>query len=187
MSVARYQRRSAGGGGLQQGRQSRRLDVGHRAQPAERRDPLVELDPGAKPIHLLAVEGHRQGEGVLALHAVARMQHPLGPVAIVGEQEHALGVLVQASDRVEACPVGDERRRDEVEHRPLGMAIARGRRDAGRLVEHEIRLRRRPADDPAVHGDDGLLRVHPRPEGRGLAIHRDATGDDHRFGSPPGS
>ena len=54
------------------------------------------------------------------------MEDALGPAAVVGQDEQALGVLVEAPDRVQPRTLGDERRRDEVEHGP--------RRRAGRCV-----------------------------------------------------
>ena len=66
-----------------------------------------------------ASSGVPQPERVLALDAEARVEDPLGPVAVVGEQEHALGVLVEAADRVEPRALGHEGGRQQVEHGPV--------------------------------------------------------------------
>ena len=83
------------------------------------------------------VSGRARRDRVLALDAVARMEDVLGPVAVVGEEDQALGVLVEAADRVEARAAG-ELARDEVHDGPLGVAVLDGRGDAGRLVEGEV-------------------------------------------------
>ena len=61
------------------------------------------------------VERRGDPDRVLALDAVARMEHPLRPRPVVGKHQQPLGVLVQPPDRVEARALRDERRRDEVD------------------------------------------------------------------------
>ena len=96
---------------------------------AERRQALVERDPGAAaPRPARRSSGVAEPERVLALDAVARMQDPLGPAAVVGQQEQALGVLVEAPDRVEPGAVGHERGRA----RGRGRSCRRGGRASSR-------------------------------------------------------
>ena len=82
-------------------------------------------------------------------------------VAVVGQQEQALAILVEAARPGRAARrSGDERRRDEIEHGALGVPVARRSRSrrpacggAGR------RSRRGRSDEPAVDRDDGAVRV----------------------------
>ena len=80
----------------------------------ELRLPSSSSIPGAgrRPARARAAP---QPERVFALDAVARMEDALGPAAVVGQDQQALGVLVEPPDRVQPRAVGDERGRDEVE------------------------------------------------------------------------
>ena len=91
-----------------------------------------------------ASSGARSAERVLALDAVARVEDAVGPAAVVGQHEQALGVLVEPADRIQPGAVGDERGRDEVEDGRVGMPVARRRGDARRLVEEQMGRARRP-------------------------------------------
>ena len=88
--------------------------------------------------------GAASADRVLALDAVARMEHAVGPVAVVGQQQQPLRVLVEPADRVEPRAVGHERGRDEVEDGRLGVAVARRGGDAGRLVQQQVGHAPRP-------------------------------------------
>ena len=116
------------GSGAQQLAQTLRLDGGHRSEGAERRQALVERDPGSQSVGLVVVERRAEPERVLALDAVARVQHPVRPVAVVREQQEALRILVEAADRVEPRAVGHERGRDE----SRGRSARRGGRGSSR-------------------------------------------------------
>ena len=143
-STTRYQVRPRPGGGSTWAGEERRLGAGGGPQRDQAGDPLLQRDPGRERRPLAAVERAGDGHGVLALHAVARMEHPLGPRPVVGEQEQPLRVLVEPADGIEPRPARHEPRRDEVEHRPGGVAVGRGRGDAGRLVDREVDAGRRP-------------------------------------------
>jgi hypothetical protein len=65
------------------------------------------------------------------------MQDVLGPVAVAGEQDQPLGVLVQASDRKQAR-AAREIRRHEIEHGRHRVAVAHGGGHAGGLVDREV-------------------------------------------------
>ena len=140
------------------------------------------------------VESRPQRERVLALDAIARVEESFGPRAVVGQDEQSLGVLVEAPDRVQPRTLRDERGRDEIEHGPLGMPVARGRGHARRLVEQQVRRLRRRSDDPSVHRDHGAFRVglvadfrHPAVDGHAAlgdevlagAARRDARRGEH--------
>ena len=67
--------------------------------------------------------GHALDLGeVLLLHTVARMREQLREVAVVGEHQQALGVVVEPADREHARLA-----RHEVEHGAAALRIARGR------------------------------------------------------------
>ena len=91
-----------------------------------RRDPLLERDPRRERLALLPAERRADGDGVLALDAVARVEDPVGPRAVVRQEQEPLGVEVEAPHRVEARPTGREVGRDELEHRARGVAVGGG-------------------------------------------------------------
>ena len=112
------------------GRASGRAGRARVAMPSASSTPRLErLAPGRG-------SAAREPDGVLALDAVARMEHVLGPVAVVGEQDQALGVLVEPADRVQPraagrAPAGRGRRRSRacrsraVDVTPAGLWSAR--------------------------------------------------------------
>ncbi len=104
--------------GAQQLAQPLGLDGRHRAEGAERREALVQGDPGSQRVGLLVVERRAKPDRVFALDAVARVQHLVRPVPIVGEEQQALGILVEPTDRIEPRAVGHERGRDAFDHGP---------------------------------------------------------------------
>ena len=112
--VIRYQW-SRGGRGVDELDQASRLDVGLRPELQDARDAFLELDAGAKGRGDVAAQLVADAHRVLALDAVAGMEHRLRPGAVVGQQEQALGVAVEPADRVDARrfagPAGAGRRR----------------------------------------------------------------------------
>ena len=117
----------------------------------------------------------RSAERVLALDAEPRVEHPLGPAAVVRQDQQALAVLVEPADRVEARAVGHERRRDEVEdgrRRRGGPASSRSRRPAcgGAGTSSARRSRsagRRPRSWPSPGRPAGRASPAARRPGRG--------------------
>jgi hypothetical protein len=99
-------------------------------------------------------------------------------VAIVGDQEQALAVLVEAADGVELdVPDGEE-----IEDRLAALVVARGGEKAGGLVEHEVPVA------TAKHGDavnHDLVEVGVGPGAEGLThftVYAHAAGEDHLLG-----
>ena len=86
-------------------------------------------------------------DDVLLLVVVLGAQHLVDDVAVVGEQDQALGVLVEPADREDALGVVDE-----VDDVAVDVALGRAG-DADRLVERDVdraRLLARGADAVAV-------------------------------------
>ena len=100
--------------------------VGRRSEAGERgRDLRRARCPPLSPLDLLGGQGAAEADRVLAFDAVARMQDALGPATVVGQDEEALGVLVEPADRVEPGALGNERGRQQLEDGPRCVAVAR--------------------------------------------------------------
>ena len=108
------------------------------AQADQASETLVELGCQRAGLDLRCGQGTRQADRVLALDAEARMAQALAPVAVVGEQDEALGVAVEAADREEAAGSPAQVRRARagrpsrsacrsltVEVTPIGLSRAR--------------------------------------------------------------
>ena len=89
------------------------------------REPLVEPDPGPERRRWAALERLGEADGVLALDPEARMEDPLGPVAVVGEQDQPLGVAVEPADRVEPAGAAPERGGTRSRTVRVGVPVAR--------------------------------------------------------------
>ncbi len=106
------------------------------------------------------------------------MREPVCKRAVVREQQRARRVGVEATYRHDAGLV-----LDELDDRRPAARVARGRHDAGGLVEEHVcepLLRH----GPPVHLDDVVARDE-RVELAGLAVHRHAPGDDQLVGLAP--
>ena len=132
VSTARYQTSGARSPVADPGRRGSGPRRGAQRRPASR--ALLERDAVLERAALPGIERPGQADRVLALDAVARMEQPLRPVAVVGQQEQTLGVPVEPADRVEAPAPSARSGGHEVEHGALGMAVADGAGDADRLV-----------------------------------------------------
>ncbi len=136
---------------------------------------------------LLVAERLVEPHGVLALDAVARMEHALGPVAVVGEQQQALGIAIESAHRIEPRGFATKLRRNEVEDGFACVRVADRARHAGRLGHHQVDafLARRCSPDvrprraTSCAGSTGWPTVGDHP------VHRDATGRDHLLGLAP--
>jgi hypothetical protein len=83
------------------------LDLGHPPEVKQGRETLVDLDPRRERTALVAVEVRPQPDRVFPLDPEARVEDSLGPRPVVRQQQQALGILVEPSDRVEPGAVRD--------------------------------------------------------------------------------
>ena len=138
-------------------------------------DALFEADAAAQRRDRVRRQLTAHEHVVLALVAVARMQHAHRPVAVVGHEQHALRVGVEASDRIEALNAADE-----IDDRLAAVLVGCGAHDAGRFVQQHVALpedaRRDPVDlDARVRPDLRAERRHER------AVHHDVATADELF------
>ena len=144
-----------------------------------RRAAVLELDALAEaPDRVLVGIALDRGD-VDLLDPVARVRDPVRELAVVREQDRAGRVRVEAAD-------GDDADRvvDEVDDGAPSLRVARGRDDAGGLVQEDVRellpRNRLPVDrDPVVAADVGV-------ELAGLPVDGDAPGLDQLVGLAAG-
>ena len=111
------------------------------------------------------------------LDAVPRMRETVCELAVVRQEERAGRVGIEPADRHDARLA-----RDELHHGAPSVRVARGRDDAGGLVEKQVReplLRHRRAVD-----FDVVVRADERVQLTGPAVDGDAAGLDQVVGSP---
>ena len=116
---------------------------------------------------------------VLLVHAEARVGEAVGEVAVVGEQQQALGVAVEATDREHPGLGGHE-----VDHGRPALRVRRGGDHPGRLVEQVVDEPGLHADLRAVDLDDVDLGIDPPAEHRHLAVHAHAPSLDQVLAGP---
>ena len=163
--------------------------VGPRPQPAlqdahHRRRGALTLDAHAAAHPVQAVFGGfaSQARVVLAFDLVLRMEQLLGEGTVVGEQQQAFRVVVEAADRVDV--LGDLGQ--QVEHGGTPLGILPRRHVSAGLVEQDVAMPAGDADALAVDADVVAAGFGPRAqlEHRG-AVHRDAALRDERLGGAP--
>ena len=136
----------------------------HRAAPPARE--ILGADP---PLDLNLVD---------ARDLVARMEEAVAELAVIGEQEQALGVEVEATDGEQ--PLGA--RGQEIDHNGPALGIAPARHVTARLVQEHVAMRGNRGQRPPVDGDDVALGIGLRaglaPD---LAVDADAAGAEERL------
>ncbi len=107
-----------------------------------------------------------------------RMQQAVGQLAIGGHQEHAFGVIIEATDRPQLIRLG----RDQIAHglAPFGIVERRQHRVG---FEQDDRHRGLGAADVLIVELDAIhLRIDLRADlGDHRPVHANATGEDHLF------
>ena len=153
------------------------------ADDGGRRPPAPECHPAAQPLEG-ALVGHAAYAGVvLALDLVTRVQQARGEVAVVGEQQQALGVVVEAAYRIDVLV----HVRQQVQDRGPLLGVLPRRHVAARLVEEDVAVARGDAHALAVDANVVSGRVGPRAQlAHRLAVHRHPALQDQRFGGAPG-
>ncbi len=97
--------------------------------------------------------------------------------AVIGQQEQALGVRIEATNVKHANVAVDE-----VPHAWTPSVVFHRGNDPQRLVQRNHEVARRNGNPLIVHSDDNLIRVDPRAEFvSNLPIHADAPGADEEF------
>ncbi len=98
---------------------------------------------------------------------MAGMGDGVGELAVVGEQQQALGLRVQPTDRMKAVqrrvilahPILEDWK-DHVHHGGGGVGVVTGGDAAGGLVEYEVKARNLPRDAAPFHRNMIPLPVH---------------------------
>ena len=155
-------------------------------EPSVEQGDLGRRGAAVVELHALPEAAERAAVGlalhldeVLLVHAEARVGEPVGEVAVVGEEQQALGVGVE--------PAHGEHPRlggHEVDDGRAALRVARGGDDARRLVEQVVDEAGLHPDLGAVDLDDVDLRVDPSPEHGDLAVHPHPAGVDQVLAHP---
>ncbi len=90
---------------------------------------------------------------ILLRYAAAGVRDPIGPLAVVGQQQETLGVAVKPSHVEKALGSVDQRERGRA-----SLRVASRRHRAGRLVEHNIGGARRGGGQRAPVDRDSVAR-----------------------------
>ena len=110
------------------------------------------------------------------------MGQPVGQVAVVGQQQEAFAVGVEAADREHSRVRGDH-----VDDRRAAVGVSRSGDDPGRLVQQVMDEAGLGADRRAVDLDAVGRGVDPAPQFRDLAVDGDpALGDEILTGPAAG-
>ena len=97
---------------------------------------------------------------VHARHAVARMREPRRQVAVVGQDQQALGVEVEPADGVDVLAHA----RQQIDHRRPLLRIRSRRHVAARLVEQHVAMALGNLDAAAVDADVVVRRIGLRAQ-----------------------
>ena len=108
-----------------------------------------------------------------AIELVARMRHALGEIAVVGQDDQALGVEVEAADRIEVA--ADTGARDQVDDGRAPLRIRSGADDAAGLVQEQVAATGRGLQAASVDLD--LVRARDPPSCRARSTTLSVDGD----------
>ena len=108
------------------------------------------------------------------------MRQTMDELAVVGQQDEAECVRVEASDRNDSAM-----RSDQIENRRPAARVGRGGYDTGRLVQDDVGVPRVDVDTFAVDLDARALWIDAHPlDSDDLAVDRYTTFVDQLFGGP---
>lgn len=105
------------------------------------RNDAMPLDnnPRAHLLHHVVAWSSRSNDVVLLLQLVARVHHPIGDIAIVGEEQQAFGITIETTNRINAL-----RDMDQIHHGPA-VSLVFGCGDIStRFIENQIARTLRP-------------------------------------------
>jgi hypothetical protein len=107
------------------------------------------------------------------------MGEAVGQVTVVGQQQEALGLVVETPDGEDPRLQGDE-----VEHRRPALGIVGRGHHLGRLVEQVVDEAGPGGHGDAVDGDLVALGIHPASELGYLPVDRHPAGGDEVLAGP---
>ena len=148
------------------------------ARARRRSEAVFQLNTVGEPAHDVVVRLAFDLDLVHLLDAVARVREPVRERAVVGEQQRAGRIGIEAADWNHARLV-----RHELDDRRSALRIVRGRDDACGLVQQQVRellLR-----DLATVDLDAVGRLHEGVELPRLAVDEHAAGFDQVVGLAP--
>ena len=146
------------------------------------RPPSIQRDPAAQPRQRIRIRHARHMRFVRPFHAVARMGQQGGKIAVVGQDEQALRVVVKPADGVDVLGHASE----QVHDGATPLRVAERRDDAARLVEQDVAAAGIGLDPAPVHPDivRGEVRLRAQFAHR-VAVDCDAAVRDQCFGRTP--
>ena len=158
------------------------LPGGQDFQPGGQAGEVLQRYAGGEGGHVALLQGCLHPGVIHFIHMVAGAGEAVVQRAVVGEQQQALGVLIQPAHRgqILAPPGGG----DEVQHR-RGGAVLGGGEDAGRLMEQDIEIGL-VGQALAVHGDGGGFGHLLLRRGGADAVHRHPAQANQLFDLPAG-
>ena len=109
----------------------------------------VDDDPFLQPIEIVVVWHAEDAGFVDARDAVAGMRQLRGEIAVVGQQQQPLGVVVEPSDRIDVVAHAAQ----EIDDRLPPLRVGARRDVAARFVEQQIQVARGDLDAAAVDTD----------------------------------
>jgi len=146
------------------------------------RPHAVEWDAVAQPPQRGLIGHAGDGRSIRAVDAVTRMGELRSQVAVVGQQQQALGVVVQPADRVDVFVHATQ----QIDHGPAPLRVGPRGHEAGGLVQQDVALDLGAAHAPAIHADVVLIAVGLGAEfANGRAVDRHATLGNQGLGRSP--
>ena len=122
---------------------------------------VLEGDALPQPLRIVCRRDHARDLGQVGLrHLVRRVGQPVREVAVVGQDQQALGVGVQPADVEQPLLAGRRLPSRSVERAPA-LRVVHGRDHAARLVEHQVEVPPGRRDPGAVDPDDVAFRDRP--------------------------
>ena len=157
-------------------RAKRRLDQPHRGRcgpaPVDRHTP-------AQPIERRLVGHAADAHVVFPFHLVTRVEQPFGQRTVVGQQQQALGVVVEPPHRIDV--LADVRQ--QIEDRRPALRVLPRRDVPARLVEQDIAVMGDDPDPLAIDADVVVPGIGLRAElQHRLAVDTDAALCDQALG-----